>query len=253
MIAGERTVEVRGTQFRVHHDNAGTAIACSHGAVAVRDRGGNVEVGAARHLDVPRDHAVASEAAAPLSADDAAALLDATPLTLPLWDPETLAHSSAPLEIATAGRREVRVDGFELGLAPMRVRVLPGRHTVEAADGNGRFRRVGWIDVTTARPARLEVSAEPPPTNSVNERHRQFVSRVDRRRFAMCNRKPTKQGVGGGAVTIEIGVDDRGNKNYVNVLDNDVGEFAANCVLSIVKDMQFPPGAKAEWHERIDL
>jgi FecR-like protein len=256
VIAGDRTVEVRGTQFRVRHDNAGTAVACHHGAVAVRDGQGQLEVTTARHVDVAAGHTVVTEKVAPMSADDVTALGDATPMTLPLWDPETLTNTSAPLEIATAGRHEVRVDGVELGQAPMRVRVLPGRHTVDVADNNGRFRRAGWVDVpapSSGKAARLEVSAEPPATHNVSERHRQFLARLDRGRIAACARANAKQGLRGGMVTIEIGVDERGNRNYMNVLDDDVGGFARSCILTVLKDMQFPPGAKAEWHERIDL
>jgi len=108
---------------------------------------------------------VSSEQVVALSSDELATLTQATPLALPLWDPVALAQTSAPLEIATSGHRDVRVDGVELGLAPLKVRVMPGRHTVETADSAGRFRRAGWIDVAAApHGVRLDVPAEPPPT-----------------------------------------------------------------------------------------
>ena len=251
VIAGQRTIEVRGTQFRVRHDATATDIACRHGLVAVRDAHGHQDVGAARHLALAPDRAVADAPVASLSTDELAVLVSATPMTLPLWDPDTLAHSSAPLEIATAGRRDVRVDGVELGAAPMRVRVMPGRHTVEAADSAGRFRRAGWVDVTT-HPARLEVQAEAPPTRGIAERRHQLLARLDRGRLGACTRAIAKQGVST-YIQIEITVDAAGNKNALNILDTDLGEAAVSCVRDVINDVSFGPGAAATWRERIDL
>ena len=251
VIAGQRTIEVRGTQFRVRHDATATEIACRHGLVAVRDAHGHQDVGAARHVVLAPDRAVADAPVATLSTDELSALVTATPMTLPLWDPDTLAHSSAPLEIATAGRRDVRVDGVELGAAPMRVRVMPGRHTVEAADSAGRYRRAGWVDVTT-RPARLEVQAEAPPTRGIVERRRQLIAKLDRSRLVACTRAIAKQGVST-YIQIEITVDAAGNKNAINVLDTDLGEAATTCVRDVINDVSFGGGAAATWRERIDL
>ena len=251
VIAGDRTVEVRGTQFRVRHDATATQIACRHGLVAVRDPHGQREVGAARRIDLAPQRPVADAVVTPLSTDELAGLVAATPMTLPLWDPETLTHSSAPLEIATAGRREVRVDGVELGAAPMRVRVMPGRHTVEAADSAGRFRRAGWVDVTT-QPARLEVQAEAPPTRGVAERRHQLIAGLDRRRLAACTRAIAKQGVSA-YVQIEITVDAAGNKNALNVVDTDLGAAATTCVREVINDVPFGAGAATTLRERIDL
>jgi len=71
--AGERVVEVRGTQFRVQHDKTATTVACRHGLVAVRDAKGHVEVGAARRVDLDATHAVAPERMRPLSVDEVSA------------------------------------------------------------------------------------------------------------------------------------------------------------------------------------
>ena len=259
VIAGERVVEVRGTQFRVRHDATATEIACRHGLVAVRDPGGQLELGANRHLKLAPHRPISSASVATLSSEELASLVAATPMTVPLWDPETLAHSSAPLEIATAGRREVRVDGVELGAAPLRVRVMPGRHTVEAADSAGRFRRAGWVDVTAPtatpaqRPARLEVPAEPPPTRGIAERRRQLRAGLDHARLAACTRALAKQGLTGAYVQLEITVDAAGNKNALNIVDTDLGQSAAECVRDALNDVTFGAGAAATWRERIDL
>jgi hypothetical protein len=173
---------------------------------------------------------------------------------LPLWDPVALARSSAPLEIATSGHRDVRVDGLELGLAPLRVRVMPGRHTVEAADSAGRFRRAGWVDVTAApHGARLDVPAEPPPTGGITERRRQLHARIDQPRLGRCMRSIAKAGLTGTYVQIEIAVDPRGAVGYLNVVDTDLPSATASCVREVLADVRFGAGAAATWRERIDL
>ncbi len=255
--AGERTVEVRGTQFRVHHDRATTTVACRHGLVAVRDATGQVEVGAKRRVDLATDIPVRPERMRPMSDDEVTDLAQATPMTLPVWNPDALLAGSAALEIATAGRRDVRVDGLELGLAPMRVRVLPGRHTVEAADHAGRFRRAGWVDVAApvagATPARLEVPAEPPPTRNINARRRQLQTGVDKARLARCVRSIAKSGLTGTYVQIEIAVDAQGAVGFLNVIDTDLPSTTANCVREVLADVHFGAGDAATWRERIDL
>ena len=261
--AGSRTVEVRGTQFRVRYvagPNGTTSIACRHGLVAVRDARGQLEVAAERRLDLAVDGAVADHHVANLSSEDVAALVDATPLTMPIWNLDTLA-SSAPLEIDTAGRRSVRVDGLELGTAPMRVRVMPGRHTVEAADGAGRYRRAGWIDVAApeagARIARLDVRVDPSPSPSfggIAARQRFLRASIDRKQINQCLRKIAKAGLMSGTyVAIEIGVDAQGAVGFLNVLDSDLPNSTSRCIRGVLADVRFTPGAAATWRERIDL
>lgn len=253
--AGDRVVEVRGTQFRVHHDRATTTVACRHGLVAVRDATGAVEVGAARRVDLAPDHAVTPERMRPLSVAEVDELAQATPMTLPVF--AHLLQSTAPLEIATVGRRDVRLDGVELGLAPMRVRVAPGRHTVDVADRAGRFRRAGWVDVPVpaagSRPARLEVQAEPPPTRTVTARRKQLLSRMDKPRLAHCVRSIAKSGLSGTYVQIEIAVDAQGAVGFLNVIDTDLPSSTASCVREVLADVRFGAGDAATWRERIDL
>jgi len=252
--AGDRVVEVRGTQFRVTHDATATSVACRHGLVAVSDRNGKLEVGAARRVHVAAGTAVAAQPVVALSTDELTSLAQATPFALPLWDPAALAQTSAPLEIATSGRRDIRVDGVELGLAPLRVRVLPGRHTVEAADPAGRFRRAGWVDVAAApHGARLEIPADPPATGGIIERRRQLRAGLDRPRLGRCMRSIAKAGLTGTYVQIEIAVDAQGAVGFLNVIESDLPSATASCVREVLADVRFGHGAAATWRERVDL
>ncbi|HET9619835.1 MAG TPA: FecR family protein [Kofleriaceae bacterium] len=257
--AGDHAIEVRGTQFRVVHEAGrdpgkpgATTVACRHGLVTVSDPGGKVEVGDSHRVKVASGRSVASEHVVTLSSDELTGLAQATPLTLPIWD--ALAHSSAPLEIATSGRRDVRLDGIELGLAPLRVRVMPGRHTVEAADGAGRFRRAGWVDVAAAPTgSRLEVPAEPPVAGAIAERDRELRAHLDHPRLARCMRSIAKAGLTGSYVQIELAVDAQGAVSFLNVVDSDLPSATASCVREVLADVHFAAGPAATWRDRIDL
>jgi ferric-dicitrate binding protein FerR (iron transport regulator) len=255
VIAGDETVEVRGTQFRVARDAHGVRVACRHGLVAVRDGAGEVQIGAAHQAVIATGHA-GETSATRLGDPEMAQLAAATPVTLPLWTSAAeLAKSSAPLEIASTNARDVRVDGVELGEAPLRVRVMPGRHTVEAADHSGRYRRAGWVDVSTAKIARVEVQPveEVAPTSGTAERQKQLHGSVDRGKLHACTRALSKEGIAGAFVQIEIAVDAAGAVNYLNALDSDLGTAGQDCVLGVLRQVRFAPGAIASWRERIDL
>lgn len=259
VVAGEHTVEVRGTQFQVRRDAARTMVACRHGLVAVRDRNAQVDVGAARQIAIAAGETVSADHVVPLSVEELAVLADATPLRVPAWtDVDTLLPSSAPLEIATVGRRDVRVDGIELGAAPMIVRVMPGRHTVEATDHAGRYRRAGWIDVgapkANTKPARLEVAAEPAvSTTGVADRRRQLRAGIDRQKLARCTRSIAKAGLTDTFVQVEIAVDPTGAIGFLNVIDTDLPSTTAACVREVLAEVAFGKGPTATWRERIDL
>jgi hypothetical protein len=181
-------------------------------------------------------------------------------MTLPVWNADALLASSAPLEVMAAGTREVRVDGIELGRAPLRVRVMPGRHTVEATDSAGRYRRAGWVDVAAptagAKPARLEVAAEPAPGAAgagTAERRRQLRAGIDRAGLARCTRSIAKAGLTGTYVQIELSVDATGAVGFLNVIDTDLPSATASCVREVLADVRFKAGAAATWREKLDL
>ncbi len=255
--AGTRTIEVRGTQFRVRHvANAPTAIACRHGLVAVHDAdpaAAPIEVGTARRVELGGSEA----RVVPMSIEEVTALVEATPLTMPVWDLGTLANS-APLAIATSDHRAVRVDGVEVGEAPMKIRVMPGRHTVEAADDRGRYRRAGWVDVAApsahAPPAHLAVLPEPAPDHGIDMRRRQLRAGIRHDTFAACTRVAAKQGLLAGAyVQIEISVDTDGSVGMLNVIETDLPHKLADCIHGVLRQIRFRPGPAATWRERIDL
>jgi hypothetical protein len=247
--AGDRTVEVRGTQFRVVHEGATTRVACRHGLVAVR--------GATGEALVAGDQKLEANSVSALTADELAQLVAATPVTMPLWI-DDLAHRSSVLEIASATHRDVRVDGLELGEAPLRVRVMPGRHTVETAGPSGRYRRAGWVDAQPAQPTRLEVASDPAPATTTASssalRRKQLAAGIvsHRLHLARCTRAAAKSGISGLSVQIEISVDATGAVRFLNV-DSDLTSVTQACIHDALTQIQFPPGPSATWREKIDL
>ena len=262
VLAGDRTVEVRGTQFRVTHDKAGTAVACRHGLVAVSTGTAAapgapvVEVGAAQHVELPAGKSLAGARVLALSAPELAELVQATPAMLPLWsDAKAIAHSSATLDIAASTRRAVRVDGIELGAAPLRVRVLPGRHLVEAADAAGRFRHVSWVEAHAGKTAHVALAAEAAPSIDASHRQRELHAGLARIRpeLSRCTRAIAKAGLTGTYVTLEISVDAQGAVPYLNIVDTDLGSTTAACVHDALAQIRFDAGPAASWREKLDL
>lgn len=245
VVSGDTTVEVRGTQFRVHNDGKSTNVACRHGRVVVRDTRGETEVATARKLTAGTVSA--------LSVEELDELASATPATLPAWtDATSVVQTSSALEIATVGKREVRVDGVELGEAPLRVRVMPGRHTVETADSAGHFRRSGWVDVSADKAARLVVQAEAAPTGGAAERRRQLHAGIDHERLAQCTRAIAKAGLSA-YVNVELSVDATGAVEFLNIIDTDLASSTSACVREVLSDVRFRPGAAATFRDKIDL
>jgi hypothetical protein len=131
---------------------------------------------------------------------------------------------------------------------------MAGRHTVEAADSSGRYRRAGWVDVAAGKVAHLDVPAEARPTGGVAERRKQLLAGIDQGRLHACVRAIAKQGLSQDAyVQIEISVDATGAVGFLNVIDTDLVGPTAGCVREVLADVRFQAGPAATWRERIDL
>ncbi len=266
ITAGDRTIEVRGTRFTVKHDAAGTLVSCQHGLVAVREAAvaGELEVATARKAFVPA-HATEQPRAVPLTAEELTALATATPWSTPGWNPDLALHSApleltAPVGAAPRDMRDIRVDGIELGVAPFVMRVMPGRHTVEATDSTGRFRRAGWVDVAAPGPgshtAHFDAPLEEPPassTNAVAARKKQLAAGIDHARLQQCTRRLAKSGLTDTFVQIEITVDGAGAVNVLNIIDTDLPSDTAACVHDALADVHFATGQAASWREKLTL
>jgi hypothetical protein len=264
VLAGGRTVEVRGTAFRVVQRDGALEVACSHGRVAVIDRaraGGEIEVGAGQVARIDGDSLLGA-AARPLDAAALDALTRAQAPRLPVWaDPAQLERSSGLLEIAVAPGRAVRVDGVDVGKGPLSLRVTSGRYLVQAERAPGRWSDAEWLEVAAAASARLEVVAArddggeraAPPTSPAarDERHGQLERLLDRGRVVTCLRALTKQGITDTFVELDLGIDGDGAITFLNIADTDLPRSTAACVRDAVSAIHFPAGPAATWRHRL--
>ena len=107
------------------------------------------------------------------------------------------------------------------------MRVTPGRHTIEAADSAGRFRRAGWVDVSRERAARFEAmpiedDAAASSAAAIAARKHQLATGLDHARLHQCTRRLAKSGLTDTFVQIEITVDAAGAVNVLNIIDTDL-------------------------------
>jgi hypothetical protein len=280
VVAGDATVEVRGTRFAVRHDATGTLVSCQHGLVAVRANSATateLAVGTARKAFVPTGHAITEARAVPLTAEELTTLAVTAPWATPGWNPDFAARTASLDVVAAAPHRAVRVDGIELGAAPFAMRAAPGRHTIEAADSTGRFRRAGWVDVSANAPARFEAMPiespalpgeaalpkggagsieETPPVGSgsaIATRKHELTGGLDHARLHQCTRRLAKSGLTDTFVQIEITVDAAGAVNVLNIIDTDLPSDTAQCVHDALADVHFRAGSAASWRQKLTL
>ncbi|HEX7699141.1 MAG TPA: FecR domain-containing protein, partial [Kofleriaceae bacterium] len=267
VVAGDATVEVRGTRFAVKHDATGTLVSCQHGLVAVRANGATtteLAVGTARKAFVPAGHAITESRAVPLTAEELTTLAVTAPWATPGWNPDFAARTASLDVVAAAPCRAVRIDGIELGAAPFAMRATPGRHTIEAADSTGRFRRAGWVDVSANAPARFEAMpiespAAAPPNGAVGSvsaiatRKRELTTGLDHARLHQCTRRLAKSGLTDTFVQIEITIDASGAVNVLNIIDTDLPSDTAQCVHDALADVHFAAGSAASWRQKLTL
>ncbi len=252
--SGAQLVEVHGTQFRVDHRADQTRVSCRHGLVTVREGARFIEVGAGHGALVHTGQPMPTPS--PLTAEELTELALGTPYQVPWDDVLAVSRSTARLELTAPEGRRLRLDGIELGAGSVEVRVVRGRHLVEASQDGGAFHRAGWAVVGAKSPAvRFEVSAEEairPPSGSY-QRLRELRARLSTAELRRCVRPLLKQGMSGSFVRIELGVERDGTIGYLNILDTDLPVTLAECVRAVVSDVRFVAGPSAKVVEKIEL
>jgi hypothetical protein len=261
IVAGTRTVEVRGTQFRVVNHGEKLSVSCLHGRVVVADGHRTVDVVGGTGVELPPDSSDSTvwPAAAALNSADVATLKAATPVTLANAQGQDDTDDSRVIAIKATATRAVRVDGIDVGTGSMWLRASRGRHRVEAANHQGQFRTSVWVEAVsqaTSQAMTQAVVREVDTDSNDGRRVRQTQLRgsIDSLSIAACVRTLTKQGLGGdGFVSLQIKVDEHGQLAAVNVVDSDVSASIAQCVRDVVGQSVLPAGPEAMWVERLTL
>ncbi len=259
VVSGDRTVEVRGTAFRVDHAGGVLAVACEHGRVAVSAGGTTVEVGAGQGLIVPDGEPLATHPVRALDDGELAELVRARPTPLGLWtDAATMLATTAPLALVAPRGRAVRIDGEVIGAGAIWKRMPAGRHLIEAERATGTFGPGRWIAVD-GQPIAPVILADdgggsPATTAARTARKSELVRRLDQHRLQGCVRALQKQGtLAGTHVELEIGVDTGGAIEFLNIADTDLPDRVAGCVRDVVADARLGAGARATWRHRISF
>lgn len=243
VIAGTRTVEVRGTAFRVGNGDDDLMVAVTRGRVAVLDGNAAVEVPAGSQLSLAAGKSLAGVAPRALIQPGVAAprALARIP-TLPTWtDIDNLRTHTAVLSVAAPPRVAVRVDGVELGKGSFALRTTPGRHLVEGGASAPR-----WVEVEQGPATAASVSVTGP---SESERPGQVDAELRRHRgrFIYCGDRVRKVEPGfTGSIQVEIGIEADGSVRFVAPVEGFEDPDVETCVLDVIRTLlTFPPGSKA--------
>lgn len=261
VVAGDRVVEVRGTAFEVVHQGGRVEVRCRHGVVAVRDTGvpggATVEVAAGKRWAAAAGEPLTTHVPGPLTAEDIAGALGRAPVMLPAWtDAPSLLRTTGPLSIGAPAKRAVRIDGVEVGRGNLSVRVMSGRHLVEAERAPGRYAPGQWVATRDdGAPAEIQLApATTAATGGVKTRRAQLDAKLDMARAASCVRSLAKQGLAEGTyVTLELGVDETGAISFLNVGATDLPDRMATCVRDVATQVRFPAGPAATWRHKISF
>jgi ferric-dicitrate binding protein FerR (iron transport regulator) len=253
VVAGDHTVAVRGTAFSVDHAGGELAVACARGEVAVVGPRGERTVAAGEALHLPVGSLLASRDVEPLSAV-AGHVIEAEVATrlLPAWtDADALAATSSTLALAAPAGRAVKVDGEEIGAGSFRVRVMSGRHHVEADGAPGRWLRVAPGERVDSEAVRAR---RPRPTAGADKLRRAQLDKALRRgaRVRPCLRSLEKQGLlDGSFIELDVGINSDGSLGHLNVVGTNIPRQAASCARSVVDAARLPSGPSANLRYRI--
>lgn len=254
VVAGGRSVVVRGTGFRVVHRGGRLEVSCEHGRVDVTDGTTTRSVGASRGLAIDDGQDLAGEGSERrLDPETLAALRRrlAMPL-LPAWSgvDAALGTSSVVSLEAERGAR-VEVDGRPIGRGALEMRMLSGRHHVVVA-GSAAWAEGRWIEVGGgAEPSHIEAK---PARERAGDAARRAALREALRRspiLARCLRRLTKHHVASGSFArFRIGINRDGSVRFVSVIDSNLGLEGRACFLEAAGAVELGRGAAVELQHR---
>ncbi len=246
VVAGGRSVTVRGTAFRVEHRDGRLDVACLRGRVEVSDGDGSIAVGAGQRVHYDAAEMVGANRARDLRSDEVAILEHsiAVPL-LPAWpEAEALFATSGVLRLAGRDGRPVKVDGVARGSGTFMLRVMSGRHHIDS-DGHA-----SWVELAAGD--RVEALAGDSGADRRLRRAQlgQHLSKDSRVR--RCLRPLVKQGLAAGShLTLEVGVAHSGRISHLNIIKTNLPSAIAGCVRDQVDLVRLPRGAEITLRYRL--
>lgn len=241
VLAGTRAITVHGTQFVVAHEAGTTTVTCVRGLVELQEGPQRALVQAGQVLRVT----TAGAWGAPRALTEP----ERATLTARMAVVEAARTATGDARLRIQGKANaVRVDGIDLGAAPIVVRVAPGRHRVETETHAGMFATQGWVRVAAHTASEFVL----PTQDGVGRtRIRHLHARLDPKAVQTCMRPLAKQGLGMGYVLVQISVNAQGDVVAANLVDGDVSGSIAECVRAHVATLQLPEGPAVQFVVRI--
>jgi hypothetical protein len=249
VVAGERTVEVRGTVFRVAERAGDLDVAVHRGRVEVTEGSQRLAVDAGARLAMARGETFAARVPEVLSEPARQALAEGARVhLLPAWLP---GQAPPMLAVTAPARTRVRIDGVEVGRGSFQIRAASGRHLVEAA-GTAR-----WVDVEG-----LPGDDDEAPAVVISAPRSERPAQVDaqlvvhRAAVSQCAAAERKAAPGfAGEIEVEIGIASDGSVSYVAPFRSaprasrpspSPSPSIERCLLGLVRDrFTFPRGTEA--------
>ena len=247
VIAGTRSVEVRGTIFRVLARGGALDVACTRGRVAVVEGGDAVEVPAGDLLAAPAAPGLAGLSPRPMSDAEAGAVSDRVrvPFVAGWGDVGGVAAHSALVTVTGPVGAAVRIDGVGAGAAPLTVRTTAGRHLLEA----GAVSR--WLEIDAGATTVTRLDAPPPSSERPSQLEQQLEAQ--RNRIVRCGDRARKVDPDfSGSIEVEIGIGADGAVGFVAPVKGVADREVEECILSALRDqLTFPAGSKATLRKTI--
>ncbi len=247
VVAGDRRVEVRGTAFQVDFRGGRLGVSCVRGHVVVADAKGAVDVRAGQTLKLADGDLLAGMSAATLRGSELSSVSRRSEFPmLPAWaDANAMLATSSTLRVAANPGRIVKVDGVERGKGKFALRVMSGRHHVEA---NGS-RKGQWVDLAAGKSgnARVATSTTSPRAARL-VRVKQLKSALrGNARLRRCLRRLAKQGMDKGTfIVFDMGITGGGTIRHLNISKTNLPSDAAGCMRAVVlNNASLPKGPAA--------
>jgi ferric-dicitrate binding protein FerR (iron transport regulator) len=249
IVAGTRTVEVRGTVFRVENRNEALDVIVTRGRVAVLEGGDSVEVPAAERLSLAAGAPLGSVRPRRMLDAEAADMTDRVRIPfVPAWASAAQARAaSLPMQVVAAPRARVRVDGEDVAAGSFLLRAMPGRHLVQL----GAMSR--WVAVEEGQSNEASLLPEVLPGRERPAQVRAELA-AHRQEFVVCGQKARKRDpFFSGKLTVEITINNDGSIDSIVPLVGVQDRDTEQCVLHVIDGLTFPAGGKGTVRQQIEF
>lgn len=262
--AGEQSVVVHGTAFRVDMRDSKLDVSCTRGKVVVTDGLENVSVPAGQQFAVSAgEWQSAALRSLPIAEEDLEDLDAAMAMPLlPTWDPGNARQiaTSSVLRVGGTPGQEVALDGIVLGSGSFWVRTNSGRHQLARVADDGSLEQGEWIETAPGDRRAAKAKVAKAKTGKAAKHRLRKLRKTElshaiaaKGKAERCLAPLAKQGLMAGSyVELEVGVNADGSQRYLNLTGSNLSPAVQRCVRSAVASLRLKRGAETEFSIRLD-